>query len=121
MRDKLDEGKTGINEFFNRKIIDLGFEFISTYIEMAGAEPQVKQRLIHKLSRHLEVMVRLAEKHPDLPASLKEYNFKDVEIFEGVIHPRGALNFVIDLLSEIYYLEAYRGKMMPDALAGAFK
>ena len=122
MREKTDtQGKISISEFFNRKIIDLGFEYINTYVEMAGAPPDVKSRLIHKLSRHLEVMVRLAEKHPELPNELKEYDFKDVEIFDGIIHPRGALNFVIDLLSEIYYLEAYRGKLMPDEIIKAMK
>ncbi|HEC82521.1 MAG TPA: hypothetical protein ENI53_01365 [Thermoplasmatales archaeon] len=115
------QASISISEFFNRRIIDLGFRYIETYVELAGASPEVKSRLIHRLAKHLEVMVRLAEKHPDLPSKLKNYDFSDVEIFPGIIHPRGALSFVIDLLSEIYYLEAYRGKLMPDQLIKAMK
>ena len=108
-----------ISEFFNRRIIDLGFEYIRTYVELAGAPSEIRSRLIHRLAKHLEVMVRLAEKHPDLSSKLKNYDFSDVEIFPGIVHPRGALNFVIDLLSEIYYLEAYRGKIKPDDIVKA--
>ena len=63
-RRSLDTKATlSISEFFNRKIIDLGFQYINTYIEMAGASPETKSRLIHRLSKHLEVMVRLSLIH----------------------------------------------------------
>lgn len=86
------------DEYAYRKIIDACSQFINAYAELSEEHDNTEY-----LGNLLAVITEFAKNAHQLPEYLKhpEHRFKEGEISQNNIHPRVALQYVMDVFNEL--------------------